>query len=701
MTAQRRTANLQDVSVAISAYGEDDLHKSSIGRIEDLAMRVPSLTYTANNPGDQQLFIRGIGSSIEGATADRSVGIFVDDVYRTRSQGASGEFPDLERIEVLRGPQGTLYGKNVVGGAINFVSRKPSKESRAGLEVTAGNYAKVDVKGFVSGPVSDGISGKLAVATQQHDGYAHNTYTGNDMETDSSQAVQGMLRFNGSESTDILLSADYFRQRGTGGWRDGIPVAPAFYIPDPTPFVSPDRRSGPNNLDGRTTVDAGGLSLSIHHQFSAMTLTSITAYRISNFDSLENTTGGYFTFDAPSTNIEFVQEYAERDKSLSQEFRIASREGEGRLSWLAGVYLLDQRTRDDHTNPITNFKFLFGGYPVDVAADDFTVERAKTRSYAAYARMGYDITDQWNLAGGLRWSRDAKDYSLVRGTHSQPYQSFVPAGSTGFIVNGSKSWSAVTPEVTLTYKPFHDHLLYATLSKGYKSGGWQGEGTFDPASVVPFNPEHVTNYELGSKNTWFNRRMLLNVAAFYMDFKDLQTVQIIQTDPMLPPVPQVRNAGKVVSKGAEVELAIVPMDGLTLAVSHSYLDAKIASSLIINGVDQDGNQARRSPRAKGTVSAEYAWGIGDHGTASARVLYQYTSSFYFDNDNNPVTFNPSTKAIDARLAFAPRDARWEVALWGHNLSDELITVANTDVFGVSYRLYAPPRTFGVTFTWKH
>ena len=319
--------------------------------------RVPGFLVNFDNITEPNLFMRGIGTDIEASAANPSVGIFIDDVYISRAAGALADLWDLERVEVLRGPQSTLFGKNVVGGLVHYVTAKPTREFNSRAELTVGNYQLLGLRGAIGGPLSDRTSAKLSFSSRQHDGYAFNTETQNDMEDLDSATARGHLLFEASDSLEVLLSADFSRRRGTGRWVE------ITYSPRNAPFVTPDPRSGPSSGppmgpsgDGRSDVDDGGASVRVTWEGASTTLTSLTAFRDSKVIGEENSAGTSFDFAniepfvTPESSIPddfFFQTKVDKARQLSQELRLQSNDSDSAFSWMAGVYYLNEKIDRD------------------------------------------------------------------------------------------------------------------------------------------------------------------------------------------------------------------------------------------------------------------------------------------------------------------------------------------------------------------
>ena len=688
VTATKRSKSLQEVPIAISAFSGETIDKAGISNIAGISNRTPGFQLDMENEGEPELFMRGIGSDFESAGGNNAIGVYVDEVYLSRGVGAIADLFDLQRVEVLRGPQGTLYGKNVVGGAINFITNKPTQETDARLLATVGS----------------------------------------DMEDLDATSLRGSLLWTPSEDLDVQLTADTYRRRGTAPWTHSETEDPR-----DDPFVTQERR-GRNPVDGRQDIDTDGVTLRINWETSIGTVTSVTAYREAAWSFEQNSCGmefdpslvtrapgefgGLEVSNATGTGSDlpgcalFDQMVDEESDQISQELRIASN-GDGRLNWLLGAFFMHETVDRDEAQPfLFDFGFWFEG-------TYFSSQSSETDSTALFATVDYDITDSLNFELGVRWSEDDRDFSVFNsGTPLNCCGAFLDengnpdfSGAISSIsADQSESWDEITPTATLRYTTEDDMNFYATYSEGYKSGGWDSANADRASSVRAYDPEFATNYEIGAKTQWLDDRVRLNLAIFFTEYEDLQTQQLVPNE-LGPPDLVTQNAGEVEAKGVEIELTIVPMEGLSIHAAYGYLDSEIKSDLCPDGEtgaecaaldsNQKGNVTRRSPENKFNLSADYEWAIADLGTANIRLEYTYTDDYEFDNSNTEFFHNDSFDLIDASFGLTSEDEQWEVRVWGKNLSDETYR-AGLGGFGPwAFNTYSAPRTAGVTFVWNY
>ncbi|MBY8824017.1 TonB-dependent receptor [Sphingomonas colocasiae] len=694
VTAQKTRDNLQTVPLSLTAFTGDSLTRSNIETVKDLAARTPSLNVDTFSPGQPRYFIRGIGGTAAGSARDAAVGVFVDEVYMGRPSMTSTDFVDIDRVEILRGPQGTLFGRNVVGGALSYFTRKPDDTFRAQAALTVGNYDKIDGSFAVSGPLSEGVAAGLSFSSRNHGGYAFNETTGRDIETEHSNAVRGALRFQPGEGVDIQLNADYSRLNGTGNWwhllREG---------PNSIGKANEDPRRGRNHTDdGFNRIRNGGVSLNARFDSPMGEIASITAYRESKLRTRANTTGLFVAeLTDPNRNqyhhTLFIQEDDTDSKQFSQELRLAS-DISDRLSSVVGIYYFHEKV--DTTN-ITDYRFLRFNSQGRRRFDASNT----TDSYAAFANLAWEVTDRLKLRGGLRWSRDEKDHIVVAGGNNYtPYRDggvIVP----GFTAPGRAAWSALTPAFSVNFQATPTKFVYASVSRGFKSGGFSDTEVERLSAMEPFDPEFAWNYEVGLKTEWLDRRLRFNASLFYTDYTDLQVTVIRQVDPNFPPFGVTGNAGKVAIKGAELEINAVPVEGWNLYGTYAYTDSNI-KELISGTTNLRGNRLPRAPKHKFSIGTTYAVDVGDRLRITGRAEYTYSSNFYSSILNSPVDQIPNLKNLDLGLSFSTPDDKWSLEFWGKNVTDRLNINTISEVPTLDgYAQFQPPRTYGATLRFRY
>ncbi len=721
VSARRRDEGLQDVPVAVSAFSGEQLERQNVQGLYEIIDQVPGFIINAESISEPNLFMRGIGNEIESSASSPSVAVFVDDVYISRAGGTLGEIWDLERVEVLRGPQSTLFGKNVVGGLVHFVTRKPGDTFDATSEATAGDYNLINVRGAIGGPLTDRVSARLAASYRDRDGYSENTLTGNDLEDLESSSARAHLRFVPNDDVDVLLSADYLRLRGAGRYND------ISYSPRNAAFINPDRREGPlsgpadgPSGDGRSEADDYGVTFRVEWQNALGTLTSISAYRESELLGSENSAASYVDWDniipfvTPNAEVNddfYYQVKTDEVEQFSQEFRLNST-GDGAWSWIAGVYCLDEQIgRTETVNYLFPDIFWFEG------TESYT-GNTDGESYGVFGEATYAWDSGFELTGGIRYSRDEKAYDYAHTGQPLSGSGYRPPYTVpeGFTAHPSDSWDAWTPNLVLSYKPEDGQLYYAKVARGYKSGGFGAESdALSPEEAsVPFDPEFALNYEVGAKLDLLDNRLRFNPVLFWTEYTDLQTNQLIIVAPDAPPDNVIVNAGAARIRGLEFEIVSAPVEGWNLYANYAYLDCEFTEDLIVNDENQKGNTCRRTPENSFNVGTRVEFPLGEFAIANFEVDYQWQDSMFYDNDNAPLTEIDSQYTLDASVGLDASDGRWQLSVWGKNLTDELnlsnrslvsLPAFDSNTFefvGVNDTVidgYFPPRTYGVTFRW--
>ena len=697
VTAQRRSESLQRVPAAITAITGEQLARQGINTVQDVASRTPSFVIAQQGPASPDLTIRAIGSSDRDAGSDRSVIAFVDEVYTGRAGGIPADLFDLERVEVLRGPQGTLYGKNAVGGAVNFITRKPTDEFSAATEIGFGNFGLVEAKGAVGGGLSETVAGRFAFSTRRRDGFYDNARF--DARSDDYRLAAGRigLRWRPLAELDVLVSADYSEDETDGVATVVNPVSPALLA---TGFVPrEDLFTGFNNEFGFTDRKIAGISLRADYDVGPGTITSLTAYRTLDLEETRDLAGVPLRRNAAGATIGFesTQILTEDTSSFSQELRFTSSDI-GRLRYIAGLYY---QTED--TERVEERKRQLNASRSRPVFD----QSNKTESYAAFGQLTWAATDWLNVTAGTRYTVDSKDFGL---TVTNPFglTSLSPATQL-FSAQAEDTWKAWTPKITVDATFAQDILGYATISRGFKSGGFQGLAATAAAARTSFNPEEVTNYEAGLKTRFFDRRLTVNLAGYYMEFSDLQFRQRILTIPgdQSSAIVIVANAGEAEILGFEAESSLVVTPWLTLNANYAYTDSEITEFNATPGVaDVTGLPLARAPKNTVTASADFNVPVGDY-VIGARGEYRYRSSFLFEPSRDGALREPGYGLFDARVSFAPSDGAWSVEGWVRNIGDERYRVfAQAIGFSTAGTSSATsrtgdPRTFGLTLRARY
>ncbi len=735
VTAQKREAGLQTTSVAISAFSSESLKRNRIYTVGDLAATAATISFTAgNSPLDQEINIRGITNTrLDSPAGEAAVGTFVDEIYIGRTGGMNTDYFDIERIEVIRGPQGVLLGKSVVGGALSIITARPEFENAGEIAMSFGNYDSQVFSGHMTGPLNDRWAGRLAFQSRSHDGYAHDVLHDRELEDLESIALRAQIMNRpDSDGWRARLVVDYNKDETNGinvvAVNDGLDPTrcptcglrpwsemrrflgltdPRVSVPEETLYAGD---SAP--LNQFLTRESAGIALSIEKDFARFVFSSITGYRDANTNNLYDQTGGGpdvfddpdtfgVTFDdflafSPVAATFFFSEPVREDadiRAFSQEFRLTST-GDGNVDWIAGVYFKNDR--------IDKFDRFVGennsGVLTVLTGESHWLNEGDNTNFAVFGQIGYRFTDAWKFSVGLRWSSDEKEGN-VRGTAVATGDRFNPDDTvpltplaeeydTGY----GETWTKATPQATLEYTPNENLFAYLTVSTGFKGGYFQDTPNSAFAARFPTAPEEVTNYELGIKSDFAGGRARLNAAAFFMDYTDLQVEQT-NADCLCN---LTENAADAEIQGLEIEFNFAATDQLTLNLGGSFLDTEYVEFAELSGVDSSGKALQRTPETQYNVGFDFTAGAGQYGEAwNFYVNYAWQDELPWQPANE--NFEDSYGLLDARITFAPEGRPWSVSVFGKNITDELYRTNIIPFFGEEVSQYGPPRTQGVEF----
>ena len=659
------SADIQKTGVSITALDTRTLDQANVERIEHLTGLVPTLLVSQTPGGTPLLTLRGIGSNSAIPGAEPSVTMQIDGVYLARSTAMALDFLDVERVEVLRGPQGTLFGRNSIGGTINVVTRQPTNSLETKARLTVGNYDKVRVEGAVSGPlVRDRILGSFAFLRGSREGFVldvdHPDHT---LGSEDTWAGRGQLRILFGSRHDLLVSADYTSARGVplGLAR---PLAPNPGGP-PVSFDIPDDfwSVRPNDLaQGRNRQSGSSARLTIRLSDTA-TLTSLTGYR----------DGDHQLFvDADTTERAIATTRTSSDeRQFSQEVTLDQRTA--KLRWIGGAYWFDERL----LAPIEIALFQ----PPGQFRGDSTID---TGAWALFGQARYALSDRLAVTGGLRYSHEREEgHGIAQGIRVYDVTAVVDDGA----------W---TPKASVELEASRDTFLFFSATRGFKSGG---VNIFTPEPGETFRPELAWSYEGGVKRTLPGGRGRVNAAFFYVDYRDLQVQSFLG-----PGVVSVSNAGQASSKGVEVEGTLSPGAGFQFLGILSWLDAAYGQYTADGpgGVTMDaaGNRLSNAPHWSGSGSAIYEFQPADRGTVFIRGDVSWQSLAFFTPFNTALQSQPGYALVHARASFVPRSRRWEASAYVRNLGRQEYVTATWEATGrvaISGRP-GEPRHWGVQFT---
>lgn len=720
VTARRRAESIQDVPISITAYTGEALSERGLNNLGALTNFTPNLEINNGRPdgggSTAQIFIRGVGQNDFLIPNDPGVGLYVDDVYVARSTGALVGLVDTASVEVLRGPQGTLYGKNTIGGALRITSVLPDFDAPSSkVGVTVGSYSRLDFNGSLNLPFSDQFAVRIAGSSRNTDDLGKRVLDAGEQGTGNinQDAVRVVARYKPSDPLDIVVSGDYTRtrQHGPFGANSGFVAGgsalidvlnaevypteavqfgqPAGTIFDQRWVSSPevDYGTGSNFDDYDTWGVAGTVSYDLN---SAITLKSISAYR--SVDGAAGRDGDHSPFPVLDTIS------ADRNTQLSQEFQLNGRTLGQRLNWTLGLYYIEE----DLYNQITT-KLWDGLVRTSIGVDFNALSQAKLRgqSLAAFGQATLDVTDRTHVTIGGRYNEEKKNFNNRWYFLETPREFTCPGVAFDGTFDDCKLEATIfTPMASFAFDFTDDVLGYLSYSEGFKTGGWTPR-LFSQQSLKEFRPEELRAYEVGVKSAMFDRRLILNADVFYSDYKNIQLTSVL-ADSQGNPQPVVENAGVARIVGAEAELTARLGQATTLQLAAGYMDAEYTKldPGVSFGIDN-----KLPDTAPWTVSAslEHVVTLGSGADVKLRLDGSYKAKTYKDPGNSRFLIQDPYTIVNARIGYEAADGRWGVALFGTNLLDELYLTNGLDLiatFGFIESYYGRPREWGLEFSFR-
>lgn len=749
VTARKREENLQTTPVAISAFTATELQYRQVDSTDKLGDITPNLTFDSGSPSSgsssaAQIFIRGIGQTDFTPVTDPGVGLYIDGVYMARSVGNVLDFLDVDRIEILRGPQGTLFGRNTIGGAVAIYSKKPNDEKTASVRVQVGsdNMRYFTVKG--NAPLSEGLSANFAASYRKRDGYVTRIYDGVKTGDDDSLAFRASALWNPSDSFELYLIADASRIRENGaptvsnGVNDKqafgtfgnallnsctvVNINPNFGAGGPPSFpppgvgaggapgcVGPDSFIGPYKSEGtfpvKSNLDVWGVSAEMTWSVSELLkIKSITAYREMSMDSSRDGD------NTPANVFATIDIY--RHHQFSQELQFSGDLLESRLNWLFGLYYFQEDGKD--LNPV----FL----PVGSIQSGGEYDND---SKAAFFQATYDLTQKLSLTFGARYTKDTKRFTpdqlslgdaSASGFFGNTWPNFagfylpsvgppIPAGDRlATFKEFKRSFDDTNYMLNLAYQVTDDVMVYGSYSEGFKSGGFDQRFTAFTPEPSSFKPEYANTYETGFKADLLDHHVRFNVALFHTDYKDLQIIIRESFNPIT------YNGGKATIKGGEAELSWVPTERWYITASVGYIDAgydrldpSVTAGSNKTPVDIH-NKLVNTPKWSTALGVAYTFDVGDWATVKPRVDWSYHDSQYNDAVNEPRLYQPSYTLLNAAVKLQTNDGRWEGILAVRNITDKAYLVTGNSAWGTSAsyvdNLYGHPREWSLSVQYN-
>jgi iron complex outermembrane receptor protein len=690
VTAQKKSEKLQDTPLAVTAETGEQLAERQVKDVAALAQMVPNVNF-GQSVGIARISIRGIGFSSSVVGSEAPTAYHLDGVYISRPVVVYSTFFDVDRVETVRGPQGTVYGRNATAGAVNVITRNPTDEPTGYLNLAYGNYDMKRVEGAVGGPLGGGVTGRLAFTGTARDGYGRNLFTGQELDNQYSGAARAKLMIRPTDSMSLLLSADYFHEADRANEQYFFGAGSSQATPAPFRFGFPPvaERVVNTPVDPKNKRIFYGGGAEFNWKLSPdVTLTSITGYRSSKVDQRSEL--------AEAPVVLFPLDFKERSRSISEELRLAGRAD--RLDWLAGAYYFHENLEGGTILSPVN-RLLLGSPVSSLSEGLFLLGAGSTSAYAAFGQATYHITQQLSVDLGARYSSEHKtaqeSNTVDFGVNYSPSFVFTPAPE----VDRSGSWSSFTPKVSLNYKFTPEVLGYVSYSRGFKSGGF-ALSTLGP----PFAPEELDDYEGGLKGDWLNGHLRTDVAAFYYKYSNLQVQKLVGT------TMQIVNAARATIKGAEAEVTALPTDNLQVDLNVALLDAKYDSFVTgdpaepqLGPLDLAGHKLPQAPDYKVNLGVQYTAPLST-GKLTFRGEGVWVGKQYFSPYNKDANYQslPPNAKFNAFATYRA-DNGFSLSLFGRNLTNKTTyyaTVASSLTGSAVIGTFDPPRTYGVELGYQ-
>ena len=703
VSAEFRETNLQETPLAITALSSDALESRSLDNVADVGRSVPSVTLRMASAGygkSTQAYIRGIGQSDFNFALEPAVGFYVDDVYHASLFGSVFDLLDLQRVEILRGPQGTLFGKNSIGGAVRLISQKPTNALEASVQGTYGSYERLDLRGMVNLPlIDDTLALRVSATSKQRDGYvdrvdfacAHPDQAGNLQPTvtsgdckvgtlggESVRAGRAALRWTPDAPLEVNLTAEIMRDSSEGAADSLITIRPTaalntynankliptYGIPFDTRFATDpyityasfrDLSNG-RQVPATNTMNSDSFSGEVKLDLSdSIVLRSITAHQRFSGRFTQNADNSPLPLALTDNNVSFRQ--------FTQELRLQGEALDGLLEWTTGAFYFESKAK------------IGGGVSLPASGANGIVfdqnDQIEGKNKSAFVHVIAHPSDRLSLTAGLRYSDESKNYRFDR--TNQP--SGTPFFAGGAFTAPEATFDRFDYKLGVDYQWTDDLMTYAQYSTGFKGGGINPR-PFTPAAAVPFGPETLDAYEIGLKSEFFDRLVRLNLAAYYSDYTNMQ-LSANGMDNLNNPSIIIANVGSATIQGIEAELTLYPSPGFTIETSGSYTDFKIndlgAADGVSGGPTLD-SKAPGTPEWKFSLGAQYTFDIDGFGAITPRFDLYYQSKIFNEYTNNALAVEPGYALANARITYDSPNEDWSLALGITNLFNEFYYV---------------------------
>jgi len=685
VTAQRRSENLQKTALTVSALTGATLAARGITDISALSTQLPSLEIANSGGGTTQVFMRGVGSTNVTEVGDSAIAIQMDGIYIARPNSFGSSLYDLDRIEVLRGPQGTLYGRNATAGAINVITKRPTQEFGGNASIEYGNYNQLTTSGAINIPVTDTLAVRASFQTVRHDGYQKSTTTGaaagNDKQDQDDKAARIQALWKPTERFSLLLRADYLHQGGAGGGDQNYPL-----VSDPRDFAS--------TLVTRIDNTLWSVGAEAKYDLGFAEITYLTGYNSTRINRLRENTASH------------VPNYLDLSTdTFSNELRIGK--DSGNFKWVLGLYSFDENT-------YTNYAVY---RPATADYTDYLSPTVKSNSKAAFGQVTYSVTPRFRVTGGLRYTHD--DKSRYGGVYITDANGAIK--STVSLNAASDSWNSTNWKAGADFDVTDQILAYASASTGYKAGGY-----YDGVGANSYKPEHITAYEVGLKSRFLDNRAQLNLSGYWYDYRDFQVTAQRVLSGALSSITLNANKARIYGIEAEFNFLLTENDrfdayatwlhseytDFTLpvgdAITNNNANAAYAHCYATNyaataprSASFDGCSLAKAPNWTLNGGYQHTFDLGGSGRVTARVQSHFETMQYLEYHGFQQNVQKSYTKTDVSVTYEPTGKGWSVMAYGRNLENNDVRVNSSPNTGTgsasngSGDYYAPPRTYGV------
>lgn len=676
ITPESHETDLQHVPSTVNSLMGEQLDAVGIKHTQELPYTIPGLVFKSS-AGMGEPYLRGVGGSVSVA-GDSGVATFIDNVWLSRAAQSLRDLYDVDRVEVIKGPDGVHLGRNVMGGAISITTRDPGPYHDAYMDILYGTSNRRQLRGAANVPIPDSdISLRFAGSWHRRDGYSRNLFRNEELDDQDNYAWRGKLRFRPTTVLDIIFSSEHTRQDDTRGLAK-----------------QPDRNTGVNggillggtvpdnprevmhNVDEYQNIKSDIYSVRAVWKEEELELQSTTAYQKIDLN---------MAYELDATEVDYSSSFPVMNThSLSQEFRLSSRKDKS-FTWVAGLFLMHEDSSQSQSShlPLVSFQ-------------NNSASITKNMAYALFGELSYLFAPQWQARAGLRYNYDKRKLDLEN-TIIDPFGVIGASGITTARYSAQNSWEAFTPELGLTFSPDKDLLYYVNASRGFKSGG------YNAYSIQPsFDPEYLWMYEAGVKVTLPATRIRLNGALFHYNYKDIQLLTLPSTSPP-GTLPIVANAARATIQGVDLQAWFMPARSLELSAGVTLLDAQfdefdsIDPNNPANNPDRSGGALPQAPKVSVILGAEYRHALSHSCDLRMTVNYKYQSRVYFNPYQDRAVLQEGYSLLNASLGIDNYNNGWYAELYANNINDELYAqnIIRIDPVVGTARFWGEPRTFGI------